>query len=96
LNEFTEENGATLVIPGSHRWDPDRAPTYDERVPAVMPVLLYLGDTYHFAGECVRKLPYHIQAILGYSAIDGLTIGGGVLGVYDSQDPLELINSGKL
>jgi ectoine hydroxylase-related dioxygenase (phytanoyl-CoA dioxygenase family) len=33
---FTAQNGATLVVPGSHLWDDTRLPFFDEAVPAVM------------------------------------------------------------
>ena len=54
LTEFTADNGATLVIPGSHRWPMDRVLDYKDAVPAVMPAgaaLLYLGRTAHAAGS---------------------------------------------
>lgn len=53
LVDFTEANGATLVVPGSHRWDPARAPRDDELVAAEMAAgscALYLGSTIHAAG----------------------------------------------
>ena len=53
LHDFTEENGATRVIPGSHLWDDERAPKAEETVPAVMKkgsVLITLGATYHGGG----------------------------------------------
>ncbi|GLY85222.1 phytanoyl-CoA dioxygenase family protein [Actinoallomurus iriomotensis] len=52
-SEFTARNGATRVIPGSHRWDDERAPRDEEAVPAEMragSALLWLGSTYHGAG----------------------------------------------
>jgi ectoine hydroxylase-related dioxygenase (phytanoyl-CoA dioxygenase family) len=52
-SEFTARTGATRVIPGSHRWDDERAPRDDEAVPAEMragSALLWLGSTYHGAG----------------------------------------------
>ena len=54
LHDFTEENGATRVIPGSHQWDDERAPQADETVPAEMKkgsVLITLGATYHGGGD---------------------------------------------
>lgn len=54
LTEFTEQNGATVVVPGSHRWDWDREPTPEEIVSASMPVgsvLLYTGTVVHGGGS---------------------------------------------
>ena len=53
ISDFTEENGATMVIPGSHTWDDLRIPTVEECVPAVMKagsLLMWLGSTYHSGG----------------------------------------------
>jgi ectoine hydroxylase-related dioxygenase (phytanoyl-CoA dioxygenase family) len=53
LRDFTADNGATRVIPGSHLWDRDRKPTDAEAVPAVMKAgsgIIYLGSTIHAAG----------------------------------------------
>jgi ectoine hydroxylase-related dioxygenase (phytanoyl-CoA dioxygenase family) len=53
MSEFTEENGATRVIPGSNHWEDKLRPTDLETVPAEMPkgsVLLYLGSLYHGGG----------------------------------------------
>lgn len=53
LTDFTDDNGATFVVPGSHRWAEDRDPTADEIISAVMPagsLLVYLGGTIHGGG----------------------------------------------
>ena len=55
IDDFTAENGATLVLPQSHRWD-GRTPTEADRaelVPAVMPagsVVFFVGTLWHGAG----------------------------------------------
>ncbi|MBI5090261.1 MAG: phytanoyl-CoA dioxygenase family protein [Actinobacteria bacterium] len=53
LSDFTVDNGGTLVVPGSHRWDDDRAPDTAEAVATEMragSALLFLGSTYHGGG----------------------------------------------
>jgi ectoine hydroxylase-related dioxygenase (phytanoyl-CoA dioxygenase family) len=53
LTDFTEENGATHLAPGSHLWDLDQETTPDQTVQAVMPrgsVLLYSGTVIHGGG----------------------------------------------
>ncbi|GAB3630044.1 hypothetical protein PTE30175_04809 [Pandoraea terrae] len=60
LTEFTHENGATRVIPGSHKWDDERMPKVEETVSAEMSAgdaLLWLGSTYHGGGENVTDAP---------------------------------------
>ncbi len=54
LSDFTEVNGATRVVPDSHRTPDDQHYGPDDSVPAEMPrgsVLLYLGSTVHGGGE---------------------------------------------
>ncbi|MFV2013455.1 MULTISPECIES: phytanoyl-CoA dioxygenase family protein [unclassified Micromonospora] len=66
MTDFTAANGATLVIPGSHRWDDDRAPTYAETVPAVMPAgsaLLWPGSVYHGGGANTTDSPRHSLSV---------------------------------
>lgn len=53
LTKTTKENGATIAIPGSHLWGPDRKPLYDEAVPAELEIgdaLIFLGNLYHAGG----------------------------------------------
>lgn len=53
MSDFTAENGATQIVPGSHRWPADRSAEQDEIVQAEMSagdVLLWHGGTLHGAG----------------------------------------------
>lgn len=53
LVDFTAENGATRVAPGSHRWDRERQARPEELCAAEMPAgsaVLYLGSTIHAGG----------------------------------------------
>lgn len=57
---FTADNGATRLVPGSHRWPPDRLATEREVVPAVMPkgsALIWLGKVLHGAGASHSDAP---------------------------------------
>ncbi len=54
LTDFTEENGATQVVPGSHRWIEGRNPKQSEiqqRAMSKGSCLLYRGSTLHGGGE---------------------------------------------
>lgn len=51
--DFTRENGATVVAPGSHRWERSRQPEPEELAYAEMPAgsaVIYLGSTIHAGG----------------------------------------------
>ncbi len=53
LTDFTEHNGATVVVPGSHQWEPERRASKAERGAAVMrrgSALLYSGNVLHGGG----------------------------------------------
>jgi ectoine hydroxylase-related dioxygenase (phytanoyl-CoA dioxygenase family) len=58
IDDFTEENGATVIIPKSHQWGNDRTPDRKDAVPALMPkgsVIFFLGTTWHGGGMNVSK-----------------------------------------
>ncbi|MFD2641733.1 phytanoyl-CoA dioxygenase family protein [Pseudomonas japonica] len=60
VSDFTEENGATRVIPGSHQWDDERMPTQEETIPAEMKAgsaLLWMGSVYHGGGANTSAAP---------------------------------------
>ncbi|HEY3833225.1 MAG TPA: phytanoyl-CoA dioxygenase family protein [Acidimicrobiia bacterium] len=79
--DFTRDNGATRVVPGSHRW-PDRArPAFEQmQVPvesdqlayAEMPTgsaVIYLGSTIHAGGANSTDIPrraVHLSYCLGW------------------------------
>lgn len=53
LDDFTAQNGATEVVPGSHLWEEGREPTPADAIKAVMPagsVMLFLGNVLHRGG----------------------------------------------
>lgn len=54
LTEFTEDNGATRVVPGSVTWPDEQRADPDQVTQAVMPkgsVLFYTGSVIHGGGE---------------------------------------------
>ena len=54
ISDFTAENGATQVVPGSTDWPDDRTVTSDEICQAEMQagsVLVYSGSVFHGGGE---------------------------------------------
>jgi ectoine hydroxylase-related dioxygenase (phytanoyl-CoA dioxygenase family) len=74
LSDFTEEVGATRMVPGSHRWDSFHT-VADPRttLPAVMPAgsaFLYAGKTIHGAGanrtERSWRRGLHMSFVLGW------------------------------
>lgn len=71
LVDFRPENGATLVVPGSHQWPQTRQPLSEEIVAAAMPAgstLYYLASLLHGAGPNTTEDVYRSSVILAYSA----------------------------
>jgi ectoine hydroxylase-related dioxygenase (phytanoyl-CoA dioxygenase family) len=73
LVDFRADNGATRVVPGSHRWPRGRQPLDDEIVAAELPAggaVIYLGSTIHFAGTNATadewRLGVHVSYTLGW------------------------------
>ncbi len=69
MTDFTAENGATRVVPGSHRWDDKLRLSDDDTVPAEMPkgsVLLYVGSLYH-GGGANRSSAHRVGINVGYT-----------------------------
>ena len=72
IDAFTEDNGATVVIPGSHRW-PARMPDDQDRKqlrPIVMPAgsLLFFGGTLWHGGGANRSTAPRLCVAAQYCA----------------------------
>jgi len=69
LTGFDASNGATRLIPGSHRWDDSAQPDEARTIAASMSpgsVLLWEGATYHGAGENHSR-QVRSGALIGYN-----------------------------
>jgi ectoine hydroxylase-related dioxygenase (phytanoyl-CoA dioxygenase family) len=73
LVDFTQENGATCVVPGSHRWDKARQFEDQELAYAEMSAgsaVLYLGSTLHAGGANTTadqwRRGFHLSYCLGW------------------------------
>jgi phenylpropionate dioxygenase-like ring-hydroxylating dioxygenase large terminal subunit/ectoine hydroxylase-related dioxygenase (phytanoyl-CoA dioxygenase family) len=69
ISDFRAENGATLIVPGSHRWPADRVAEPHEIVRAEMPagsILFWAGGTLHGAGANTSD-EWRYGVILTYS-----------------------------
>jgi ectoine hydroxylase-related dioxygenase (phytanoyl-CoA dioxygenase family) len=70
VSAFTEANGGTHLVPGSHRWDASRVARDEEVVAAEMPagsVLLWMGGTLHGAGANRTEDEWRYGVFLSYS-----------------------------
>jgi ectoine hydroxylase-related dioxygenase (phytanoyl-CoA dioxygenase family) len=73
LQDFAAANGATCVVPGSHRWPEGRKPEAHEIVVAEMAAgsaVLYLGSTIHGGGANTsadrRRRGMHMSYVVGW------------------------------
>jgi len=73
LSEFTPDNGGTLIVPGSHRWEEGRVPEPGEIVATAIPAghaVVYLGSTLHAGGANVTqneiRRGIHVSYALGW------------------------------
>lgn len=60
VDDFTQKNGATQIVPQSHLWDSGRAPKREETIAAVMPagsVLFFIGTSWHGGGDNRASAP---------------------------------------
>ncbi len=60
VDDFTAENGATLLVPGSHKWPRGRRPEAHEITQGAMPkgsVLIYFGSLLHAGGANRTETP---------------------------------------
>jgi ectoine hydroxylase-related dioxygenase (phytanoyl-CoA dioxygenase family) len=73
LVDFTADIGATVVAPGSHRWERGRLPEPHELACAEMPAgsaVVYLGSTIHAGGQNVSadrwRRGMHMSFVVGW------------------------------
>ena len=69
LSDFTGENGATRLVPGSHHWDDERKPQEHETVQAIMPkgsVCVFVGGVYHGGSPNSTAAQWRIGMFSGY------------------------------
>ena len=69
LTDFTADNGATQVVPGSHRWPREREANAEEIARAEMKAgsaLVYLGSAIHGGGANITTHEQRRGMFLGY------------------------------
>ena len=60
FDEYTAENGATRIIPGSHKWGSERKGTPEETIPALVPeggVVYFISTLIHGGGANFSDKP---------------------------------------
>ncbi|MGB7406833.1 MAG: phytanoyl-CoA dioxygenase family protein [Pacificimonas sp.] len=70
LTDFTHENGATRVVPGSHKWPKERMPEPQEVVSAEMTagsVLIFTGTVMHGGGENATSYEERMGCLIHYA-----------------------------
>ena len=70
LTDFTKENGATQIVPGSHKWEKGREPEEGEIAYAEMSsgsVLLYTGTVLHGGGKNITKNDIRTGVFMHYT-----------------------------
>ena len=95
LTDFTEHNGATVVVPGSHRWPRERKAEPAECARACMPrgaALLYSGEVLHGGGRNDTE-ELRIGLYVGYLAswlrpIENHLITNGLEAVRTAPEPV--------
>ncbi|RFU78103.1 hypothetical protein TARUN_4165 [Trichoderma arundinaceum] len=53
LDDYTANNGATVIVPDSHKWDSKRVPSAEETIPVIMPagsIIYFLSTLWHGGG----------------------------------------------
>jgi ectoine hydroxylase-related dioxygenase (phytanoyl-CoA dioxygenase family) len=69
FDDFTEANGATRVVPGSHQWIEERPDPNTETVAVEMPAgsaMLYVGSLWHGGGANTTTQP-RVGVVLHYA-----------------------------
>jgi len=70
ISDFSKDNGATRIVPGSHTWDRDRKPESREISSAEMSagsVLFYNGSVLHGGGTNSTESANRIAVLLHYT-----------------------------
>ena len=66
MTDFSRENGATRIVPGSHLWEEERQPRVEEVIPVEMPAgstIIYTHNLIHGGGANVTGEPRTAVAI---------------------------------